>query len=119
MWLLTFDFVLGLFSPPLELFAVVVEPLQAHDAVLQTGTARTRDVTQPSRGLSIAGQVAWRDLQGDPLPYLLSMCPKDASVQGWVSTDTTQREFLGQKTGNVPPLHGNSPLHRFYSVLPA
>jgi len=51
MLLLTFDFVLGLFSPPLELFAVVVEPLQAHDAVLQAGAARTRDVTQPSGGL--------------------------------------------------------------------
>lgn len=34
MWLLTFDFVLSLFSPPLKLFAVVVEPLQAHNAIL-------------------------------------------------------------------------------------
>lgn len=54
----TFDFVLCLFSPPLELFAVVVEPLQAHDAILQAGAARTQDVTHPSGGLSIVGQVA-------------------------------------------------------------
>lgn len=40
--MLTFDFVLGLLSPPLELFAVVVEPLEAHDAVLEAGAARTR-----------------------------------------------------------------------------
>lgn len=76
-WLLTFDFVLGLFSPPLELFAVVVEPLQAHDAVLQAGAAGTRD-HQPSGGLSTVGRVAWRD----PLPCLPSLCLKDASVQG-------------------------------------
>lgn len=54
----TFDFVLCVFSPPLELFAVVVEPLQAHDAILQAGAARTQDVTHPSGGLSIVGQVA-------------------------------------------------------------
>lgn len=119
MQLLTFDFMLGLFSPPFELFAVVVEPLQAHDAVLQAGAARTRDVIQPSGGLSIMGQVAWRDPWRDPLPCLLSMCPKDASVRGWVRTDTTQREDLGQKMGNVSPFRGNSPLHQFYPVLPA
>lgn len=68
-WLLTFDFVLGLFSPPLELFAVVVEPLQAHDAVLQAGAARTQDTTQPSGGLRITGAGTLEGpCRGTPLP---------------------------------------------------
>ena len=82
MRLLTFDFVLGLFSPPLELFAVIVEPLQAHDAVLQAGAARTRDVTQPSGGLSIAGQVAWRDPRRDPASLLALHVPKGCFGSG-------------------------------------
>lgn len=111
MRLLTFDFVLGLFSPPLELFAVVVEPLQAHDAILQAGAARTQDGTQPSGGLSIAGQVAWRDPQRDPLPSLLSMCPKDASVWGGSGQTQAQGKILA---GNW----GNSQLHQFRPVQP-
>lgn len=92
MQLLTFDFVLGLFSPPLELFAVVVEPLQAHDAVLQAGAARTRDVTQPSGGLSIAGQVAWRDPWKDPLPCLL----KCAQRMSWCRVRSAQTQPKGE-----------------------
>lgn len=37
-----------------------------------------------------------------PTSLLAQMCPKDELMQGWVSTDTTQKGDLGWKTGNVP-----------------
>lgn len=107
--MLTFDFMLGLLSPPLELFAVVVEPLEAHDAVLEAGAATRGDMKGHKGSPSPPGHMAGRDLSRDFPLCVLPPCPKDASGQGWVRTDTTQI----WKIGNVPPFHGNSPLHQF------
>lgn len=79
---LTFDFVLGLLSPPLKLFAVIVEPLEAHDAVLEAGAA----TTQGNKGSpSPPGHVPGRDPRDSPLCVLPSGL-KDASGRGWVRT---------------------------------
>lgn len=102
---LTFDFMLGLLSPPLKLFAVIVEPLEAHDAVLEAGAATTQGNKESP---SPAGRVAGRDLHP-------SLCaphrPKGCSSLG-MGQDTT----LSWKMGNVPPFHGNSPLHQLEPV---
>lgn len=76
---LTFDFMLGLLSPPLKLFAVVVEPLEAHDAILEAGAATRGDKKGHKGSPSLPGHV-------DTPLCMLPTGPKEASGQGWVRT---------------------------------